>query len=158
MKVVIIYASIHHKNTEKIAREINEELNGELIPFSETSEKDVVKADLVGFGSGIYMRKFHNGLIRFIKDLPEMNEKKCFLFSTAGSKSIIFNRGHKLIKRILKNKNFKVVGEFDCLGYDSFGPLKFFGGVNKGRPNKSDLNDAREFAKKLSIQNKKSKD
>jgi len=41
------------------------------------------------------------------------------------------------------------VGEFNCLGWDNVGPLKFIGGINKGRPNENDIKKAKEFAKMM---------
>ncbi len=150
MKILVIYASIHHGNTKKIADTIHKELGGKLISFTEVSKEEVLEADLVGFGSGIYMAKFHKGLIKFVSSLPKVRNKKAFIFSTAGmTQNIFLNRGHKNIRKILNEKGFQIIDEFDCLGYDSFGPLKVFGGVNKGRPDKTDLEEARKFAKKL---------
>ena len=150
MNILIIYASIHHGNTKEIAEVINEELEGKIVSFTDVSLEEIEEADLIGFGSGIYLAKFHRGLLDLIKELPQMENKKTFLFSTAGIKQNIFlNRGHKSAKKILKNKGFKIVGEFDCLGEDSYGPLKLIGGINKGRPNKKDKEKAKNFAKKI---------
>jgi len=46
-------------------------------------------------------------------------------------------------------KYAKILGIFNCLGKDKFGPLKLFGGVNKDHPNKNDLNNAKAFYKNL---------
>ena len=73
-----------------------------------------------------------------------------FIFSTAGAKqNPLFNRGHKSVREILQVKNFNIVGEFDCLGYDTNSFLKYFGGINKGRPNEKDIKGAEDFAKSL---------
>ena len=34
---------------------------------------------------------------------------------------------------------------YSCLAYDTFGPFKLVGGINKGRPNEDDLQNAVEF-------------
>ncbi len=149
MDTLIIYASIHHKNTKKIAQAIHKKLGGRLVSVDQVDKGDIENADLIGFGSGIYMAKFHKSIPRLIKNIDQAKNKKAFIFSTAGSKNVIFNRGHKAIKKRLRRKGFEIVGEFECLGYDSFGPLKFFGGINKGRPNEKDLEKAEEFAKKI---------
>ena len=150
MNILIIYASIHHGNTKEIAEVINEELEGKIVSFTDVSLEEIEEADLIGFGSGIYLAKFHKGLLDLIKELPQMKNKKIFLFSTAGIKqNILLNRGHKSAKKILKNKGFRIVGEFDCLGEDNYGPLKLIGGINKGRPNKKDKERAKNFAKKI---------
>ena len=150
METVIIYASFHHKNTEKIAKAMAAVLEAEAIDFIKADKEKVVSADLVGFGSGIYFSKFHKGLLKFVQDLPDSKGKKAFLFSTAGTKANpLFNRGHKSIKKILQKKNFQLVAEFECLGHDTNGPLKYFGGINKGRPNEKDIEKAKAFAKNL---------
>lgn len=158
MNIIIIYASIHHGNTKKIAEAIHSQLGGRLINFTEVKKEDIVNADLIGFGSGIYMVKFHTALLGFIKSLPFMENKKCFIFSTAGiRKNIFLNKGNKSAKKILKNKGFEIVGEFDCLGHDTYGPLKLIGGINKGRPNEKDLEDARKFAESIILDRVKRK-
>jgi flavodoxin len=47
------------------------------------------------------------------------------------------------------NRGFSITGEFSCKGWDTVGPLKLFGGINKGRPNEDDLEEARVFARGL---------
>jgi flavodoxin len=39
-----------------------------------------------------------------------------------------------------------IVDEFGCAGLNTNGFLKFFGGMNKGRPNAEDLKQAEDFA------------
>ena len=50
---------------------------------------------------------------------------------------------------MLVNRGFSITGEFSCNGLDTVGPLKLFGGINKGRPNAEDAEDARVFARGL---------
>ncbi len=154
MNSLTIYASIHHGNTKKIAETINSELNGKMINFTEVKKEDLMNADLIGFGSGIYIAKFHKELIDFVKRLPTVENKEAFIFSTSGMKqNLLSSRSHKSIRRLLKSKNFKIIDEFNCLGYDTYGPLKLIGGVNKNRPNDKDKRQAIEFA--LKIKNRK---
>ena len=88
--------------------------------------------------------------MNFIKNLPKANGQKAFIFSTAGAKPNSFlNQGHKSIKAVLGGKNFNIIGEFDCLGYDTNSFLKYFGGINRGRPNEEDIKKAEEFAQSL---------
>jgi hypothetical protein len=42
-----------------------------------------------------------------------------------------------------------VVRDFACKGWDTWGPFKLVGGINKGRPKEKELDMAREFAKGL---------
>jgi flavodoxin len=42
-----------------------------------------------------------------------------------------------------------IVDEFACKGYNTNSFLKYIGGMNKGRPNKEDLEHAEAFARNL---------
>jgi len=149
MNILLIYASIHHGNTKEIAQAINSEIGGKAIKFTEAKKEDVINSDLVGFGSGIYMGSFHKGLLSFIKELPKMEDKKAFLFSTSGiTQKIFFNRGQKEIKNLLEEKGFEIIDQFNCLGHDTYGLLKFIGGINKGRPNKKNKKENKNQQKK----------
>jgi flavodoxin len=57
--------------------------------------------------------------------------------------------GHSALKKHLLNHGFSIVGEFSCKGWDTWGPVKLRGGINKGRPNEQDLAEARLFARGL---------
>ena len=151
-KVLIIYMSIHHGNTKKVAERMAEVLGAELLRPAEIPDPDILKNyDMLGFGSGIYFGKFHRELERFIDALPLMKGKKAFVFSTSGaSKDNFVNRSRMAIfNRKLEEKGFEIMDEFNCLAFDSWGYLGWIGGINKGRPNELDLKEAEEFAKKL---------
>lgn len=141
---------MHHKNTEKIAMKIAENLEADIISFEKLNLDDLKNYSLIGFGSGVYFGKFHRGLINLVKKISKQENKKAFIFSSAGmKKNFFFNHSHSHIKKLLKKKGFLVIDEFFCLAYDTYGPLKLFGGINKGRPNEKDLNKASEFALNL---------
>ncbi len=72
--------------------------------------------------------------------------KKLFVFSTAG---VLFQDAHASIREKLCEKNACIVGEFRCKGYNTNSFLKYFGGMNKGRPNSDDLERAKSFAQSL---------
>lgn len=144
---LIIYVSIHHGNTEKIARAMAEVLNAKLVKPWEVGPKDVLKYDLIGFGSGIYFWRHHRALFELMDKMPNARGKKAFIFSTAGLDIPVVN--HLALRRALKRKGFKIVGEFSCRGWDTNGILAKIGGINKGRPNEKDIERAKKFAKTL---------
>jgi len=146
MRVLIIYQSIHHGNTEKIAKKIGEVLGADLKKPNEVKPEDLANYDLIGFGSGIYMGKFHASMLKFIDTLPELAGKKVFLFCTHGAPKVNWANA---IEEKFKEKNFNLIGKFACRGFDTFGPFKLFGGLAKGRPNEKDLSAATAFAEKL---------
>ena len=146
MKTLIVYASVHHQNTEKVAKVMAEELGADLVPIGEAQPETLTAYDLIGFGSGIYGGKFHKTLLQFVEGLPAVTGKQGFILSTRGGRE---GQGHAALKEMLVNRGFSITGEFSCKGWDTVGPLKLFGGINKGRPNAEDVEDARVFARGL---------
>lgn len=151
MKTLIIYNSTHHGNTEKIAGAMSEILNAELIKSDEVDITTLSKYNLIGFGSGVYYGKHHKSLFELINKLDNQKGRRAFIFSASGIKKVrFFHEFDKPLKRKLSEKGFRIIGEFNCRGWDTY-PfwVKLFGGVNKGRPNEEDLENARSFAKDL---------
>jgi flavodoxin len=146
MKTLIVYASVHHQNTEKVAKAMAEELGADLVPIGQAQPDTLITYDLIGFGSGIYGGKFHKTLRQFVEALPTVTGKQAFIFSTRGGKEV---QGHAALKEMLENRGLSITGDFSCKGWDTVGPLKLFGGINKGRPNEDDLEGARVFARGL---------
>lgn len=142
-KSVVVYTSVHHGNTKRIAEAIAEALGAKLVKADEAEPSSILKFDLIGFGSGIYMFNYHRSVFDLIEKLPKV-KKKAFVFSTSGSGKIQGN-----LKERLEEKGFEVIGEFHCKGWDTVGPLKLIGGINKGKPDERDLERAREFARSL---------
>ena len=143
MKTAIVYASVHHKNTEKVVKAIAEKHPEiELIDATKTILKDLASYDLIGFASGIFYGKFHKSLLSFItENLPL--RKKVFVMYTCGS-----DRSEtylKDIKDLIKSKECTLAAKYSCLAYDTFGPFKLIGGINKGHPNEADLQKAVDF-------------
>ena len=145
MKTLIVYTSVHHQNTEKVAKVMAEALEADLVPTMEAQPGMLAACDLVGFGSGIYFGKHHKTLLRFVETLPPVTQKRAFVFSTSGDGKM----HHAALREQLVNKGFVIVDEFCCRGWDTVGPLKLFGGINKGRPDGNDLAAARAFAQGL---------
>jgi flavodoxin len=146
MKTLIVYTSVHHQNTEKVAKVMAEELGADLVSIDQAQPDTLMAYDLIGFGSGIYGGKFHQTLIQFIEGLPTFAGKQAFIFSTRGGGE---GQGPAALKEMLVNRGFSITGDFSCKGWLTAGPLKLFGGINKGRPNADDLEEARVFARGL---------
>jgi flavodoxin len=150
MKTLLILVSYHHKNTQKIADVFAKILNAQTKTPQQTNPEDLQQYDLVGFGSGIYFGKHHKELLALVDKLPLAVNKKAFIFSTSGDT----RNGAKLhmsLKRKLGSKGYIIVGEFNCAGFDTFGLLKLFGGLKKGKPDAEDLKHAEDFAEKLKV-------
>ena len=146
MKTALVYASVHHKNTEKVVKAIAEKHPEiELIDATKTVLKDLASFDLIGFASGIFYGKFHKALLNFISEnLPSY--KKTFVMYTCGSDRASYMES---VEELIKSKKSVLAAKFSCLAYDSFGPFKLIGGLNKGRPNEEDINKAIDFYENL---------
>ena len=146
MKALVIFMSMHHGNTGKVARAIAPVLNARLLKLDEAKPSDLNGIDLVGFGSGTYGSGLHKKLFEFVESLPAVNATKAFVFSTSGGGKQENNA--KFVEK-LKEKGFRLVGQFACKGLITWGPFKLFGGGSKGHPSKEDLDNAKSFAESL---------
>ncbi len=146
MRAVIVYTSVHHGNTEKVARAMAGELGGEAVKTAEATPGTVASADLTGFGSGIYFGTHHEALLAYAGSLPHAGGARAFVFSTSGRGGTGF---HRQLKLVLASRGYTVVGEFACRGWDTYSLLRLIGGINKGRPDGEDLERAAAFARTL---------
>ncbi len=148
MKTLIVYVSIHHGNTEKIAKAIASVLEADIAKPEEVGASDVRKYDLIGFGSGIYFGKHHPSLFSLVDRLPSQNGRGAFIFSTSGLRKIrLIHDFDRPLRNSLLAKGFRILGEFNCRGWDTYTLwVKPFGGINKGKPGEKELKEAELFA------------
>jgi flavodoxin len=149
-RALLVLVSYHHRNTDKIARVLADVLDAPIRSPKDIRSDDIQEYDLIGFGSGIYDGMHHKELLDLAERLPDTEGKNAFLFST----SAIINddkvaRDHSTLRNILQKKGYMIVDEFACKGFNTNSFLKYFGGMNKGRPNQEDLKLAESFALKL---------
>jgi len=150
IKTLIIYTSVHHGNTERVAKVIASVLNADLLQLKQAATSMFEQYDLIGFGSGICFGKHHKNLLNFVNVLPKLKNKKAFIFSTSGLRKIRFvHNFDKPLREKLQLKGFDIIGEFSCRGLDTYRATKLVGGINKGRPNTEDLSQAEDFAESL---------
>ena len=155
---LIVLVSYHHNNTQKIAETFGKVLDAQVKSPEQTKTEEVPNYDLVGFGSGIDSGKNYKELLDFADKIPQVTDKKAFVFSTSGMPIGISgqqrveeytSKCHTILKETLQSKGYTIVGEFGCAGFNTNKFLKYFGGINKGRPNSEDLKHAEEFARNL---------
>jgi flavodoxin len=164
MKCLIVVYSYHHNNTQKIAEVFEKVLNAQVKSPKQTNPEELQNYDLVGFGSGIDSGKNYPELLDFADKLPQVINKNAFVFSTSGMPVGISgqqrveeytSKCNMTLKQILKSKGYIIIGEFGCAGFNTNKFLKYFGGINKGRPNSEDFKNAEGFALKLKGQTQK---
>lgn len=158
MKSLLVLYSYHHHNTQKIAEVFADVLNAEIKWSNEIDPEELKDYTLIGFGSGIYSSKHHESLLELADKLPQVKNKKAFIFSTCGAPVAIGGQKtlddyaikcHSLLREKLKDKGYEIIDEFICAGHNTNSFLKIFGGINKGRPNSQDLKNAQDFAVNL---------
>ncbi len=151
---LLIVFSYHHRNTEAIAKAFAPTLGARIATPQEVDPSEFAGYELVGFGSGIYSARHHASLLDLADRLPHVTARSAFIFSTCGVPAFGFSRefvlkNHLALREKLLSKGYKIVDEFGCVGWNTNSFLRFFGGLNKGRPNAEDLKRAEEFARNL---------
>jgi flavodoxin len=154
LRSLMIVFSYHHNNTEKIANAFAKVLGAEVKTPRQVRPEEIEDYDLVGFGSGIYSATFDASVLDLANRLPLAGTTKVFLFSTYGAPAFVADRkfvehNHSQIREILTAKGYAVIGEFGCAGWNTNSFLKYFGGLNKGKPDAADLRNAEVFARDL---------
>ena len=140
-RTVIIYASKHHGNTYKLVKAISEKYDIDQFDAENLHSMDLSPYDLIGFASGIDFGKFYPSVEQFLKDnLPE--NKKVFFLYTCAKKNPKFTEN---IKREALKRGAVIMGEYGCRGYNTYGPWKVIGGMNKNHPSQQELEEAIHF-------------
>jgi len=153
MKSLIVVHSYHHYNTQKVAQAMAKVLDAQVKSSQQTNPEELNQYDLVGFGAGIDSGKHYKEILDFADALPQVTDKKAFIFSTSGitgEKKLA--KDHSALRGKLQSKGYLIIDEFQCKGFNTNSFLKYFGGINKGRPNSEDLKHAEEFASKVKEQ------
>jgi flavodoxin len=150
MRTLIVYVSVHHGNTKKVAEAMANILNADLLQVKQADADVLEQYDLVGFGSGIYFGRHHGSLLDLVDRLPIFRNRKALIFSTSGLRKMRFvHNFDRPLRTRLDRKGFDIVGEFSCRGLDTYRATRLVGGINKGRPNAQDLKRAEDFAKTI---------
>lgn len=149
-KTLLVVYSYHHMNTEKVARAFAKVLDARLTTPQQADPGELGDFGLIGFGSGIDSGRHYRELLDFADRLPRADGKRAFIFSTSaimGADKV--RKDHAALREKLQSKGYVIVDEFACRGYNTNSFLKYIGGMNRGRPNAEDLENAENFARGL---------
>lgn len=141
-KTLILYRSPHHGNTKKLLDAIVKAHPDVVLAKAGEDMVDASPYDLIGIASGVYNSKLHRTVRKALEGLNGSG-KKAFAIYTCGDKE-----GHKYGERymdLLRSRDFAPAGFYWSVAWDSFGPLRLIGGVNKGRPNEDEIQGAVKF-------------
>jgi flavodoxin len=149
MKSLIVCVSVSNGSTRRVADRMAEVLGAEVVEPEAVDVETIRDYDLIGFGSGIYYFAVHPRLWKLVRRLPVGDGVPVFTFFTSGGRELPLLSYSRRIHRELAAKGFTVLDSFSCRGLDTVGPLRLIGGVNKGRPNKRDLDRAAAVAERI---------
>ena len=142
--LAIVYASVHHKNTEKLVQAVAPALGAACLDC-ETEKPDVSGYDTLIFASGIFYHKLHKSLRAFI-DGADLAGKKAVVLYTCG---IRYKDYALAAQEQLASRGAEVLGNVWCRGWDTFGPFEKIGGIAKGHPNARDFTRVQRRLEKL---------
>ena len=149
MSTAIVYYSQHHENTKKLIDAIKEaHPDIKLIDIVRTKVEELQTYDTIGIASGIYFGRFNKDLTEYVRNrLP--HAIRTFGIYTCGNGS---DKYTKEVREIAESKGCKWLGEYGCYGFDTFGPFKLVGGIQKGHPMDREIRGAVEFYEGLMLE------
>lgn len=145
MKVAILYHSYHHGNTRRVVEAMCQGHEVDVFDVTQSAPSDISCYDLVGFASGIYCFTMSRKLLSYGREHLRSGQR-VFLVYTYGGESMK-NRFGRHGREMIVSCGCELVGEFGCLGFNTYGPFGWFGGTAKGHPSECDLRRARVFFK-----------
>lgn len=140
-KTAIIYASTHHQNTYRLVSAISEKYSVTLIDATMVQTADLSGYDLIGFASGIDFGRFYQPVEHFLDENLPYNKQVFFLYTCAKTSP----RFTQTIRAKAVRKDAVILGEYGCRGYNTYGPWKLVGGMNRNHPDSAEMRAAVEF-------------
>lgn len=149
MRTVILYASRHHGNTKKLVDAIVEahpEVDTlDVKQLGKDEYPDLSSYHLIGVATGIYYSEIDKDMARVLSNVLKPQDK-VFGLMTYGGKNKWYGKD---IDGICRMKQAIFMGVYGCLGFDTWGPFKIVGGVQKGHPTADEVAGAVAFFDKL---------
>ena len=144
-KTVIVYASKHHGNTFKLIKAISDKYEIAIIDATKETHIDLQEYDIIGFASGIDFGKFYWEIENFAREKLPLQKEVFFLYTCAMDREGFTDS----IKEIALEKEGTILGEYGCRGYNTYGPWKLIGGMNKSHPTENEIQECVNFYEKL---------
>lgn len=140
MQTAIVYYSKHHGNTRKLADAIAAKHDVTLIDCLH-GESDLSGYDRIGLASGIYAGHAAKQLVSYAKEHLPQNKSVFLIVTSAAPADRYFND----LRKIAEEKHCKVLGAYQCQGFNTFGPFKLIGGTGKGHPTQEEQDAVVKF-------------
>lgn len=140
MRSMIVYASRHHGNTKRLVEYLAARYDITLVDAQEISEIDTEEYDLIGFASGMDFGKFYPSVTELAETMAP-GKYVYALYTCARDQG----RYGSEIEEIAGQTGSRYLGKYGCKGYNTYGPWKLIGGMNKEHPSEKELQDACAF-------------
>ncbi len=140
MKSIIIYGSHHHGSTEALVTAIAQAHGVDLWNSEGEAACDLCAYDLICFASGIDFGRFYPAVTKLADALPE-GKRVYALFTCAKDNGKYGDE----IREIAAKRACIYLGKFGCKGYNTYGPWKLIGGMNKNHPSAAEISSAIAF-------------
>jgi len=149
MKTLIIYFS-QTGFTRKVAERIRDgivQVTGscDVTSLADVDERALAGYDLVGLGCPVFYYKEPFNVRDFMQGLPELKDKKWFVFCTHGS---VMGNTLILMAEALKRKGILVVGYHDTYADGSI-PFYPYPTLTTGHPDELEYEEARNFGREV---------
>lgn len=149
MRTIILYASRHHGNTKKlvdaIVAEHPEVDTLDIKALGKDEYPDLSEYHLIGVATGIYYSEIDKDMARVLSNVLQPQDK-VFGLMTYGGKNKWYGKD---IDGICRMKQAIFMGVYGCTGFDTWGPFKIVGGVQKGHPTVEEIKGAVDFYDRL---------
>lgn len=149
LRTVIVYRSKHHGNTKKLVDAIvtaHPEIDTiDVGALGKNEYPDLSPYHVIIMASGIYYGNFDKDLLR-VADHCLRNGDKVVGLMTYGGQAKFNGRD---LDGVCRMKFANLLCMYGCPGFDTYGPFKLVGGMNKGRPNREDIDGAVAFYDRL---------
>ena len=126
----VIY--LHPYDNEGLCNTIAEKISAPIIYIhAKNALIDFDSYEIIGFGVGIDTAKNYSQLLKFVENLPSVQNKKAFIFSTVGITSEKrMEKDYVKILDLLKNKGFTIINDFTQKGFNASSILKCISEIN----------------------------
>lgn len=102
----------------------------DMIDATKETSANLQEYDIIGFASGIDFGKFYLEIENFARQKLPFQKEVFFLYTCAMERDGFTD----VIKEIALEKDAVILGEYGCKGYNTYGPWKLIGGMNKSHP------------------------
>jgi hypothetical protein len=130
MVKTVIY--LHPHDSTGLCNTIADKINASIIYIhAKNALLDFDSYGIIGFGVGIDTAKNYSQLLKFVENLPSVQDKKVFIFSTIGITSEKrMEKDYVKILDLLKNKGFTIINDFNQKGFNGSSILKCISEIN----------------------------